>query len=254
MATLKERWKAGEVTLGAWSMLPCASAMELAARTGFDFICIDNQHGLTGYESLLSLVRTIDLGSSAPFVRVALNAPDQIGRALDAGASGIIVPMVNCAQDATKAVTACRYAPDGSRSFGPLRVSMRDGPGYFASANKDIVCAVMIETALALANVDAIAATPGVDVLFLGPFDLSVSLGLAPGDNDGAEAFDAAIHAVLNAAKSNSLAAGVLSNRLVAPLRARQGFQFISVTMDTAALGQALADDLSVVRSDVQKG
>lgn len=254
MSQLKGCWKRGDVSLGAWSMLPCASAMEVAARTGFDFICIDNQHGLTGYESLLSLIRTIDLGSAVPFVRVALNASDQIGRALDAGAMGIIVPMVNTPDDAAKAVAACRYAPDGARSFGPLRASLRDGPGYFASANADIICAVMIETAQALSNVEAIAAIPGVDMLFLGPFDLSVSLGLPPGDNDGNKVFDTAVESILNAAKSRRLAAGVLSNPAVAALRAAQGFQFISVSMDTAALGQALASDLSGVRSQIQKG
>lgn len=252
---IKQRWQDGEITLGQWAMMPSASAMEVSARANFDFICIDLQHGLADYGSMLSLLRTIDLGPSAPFVRVPWNEPGVIGRSLDAGASGIIVPMINSVEEARAAVSFCRYPPAGSRSFGPLRVSMRDGPEYYAHANENVVLAVMIETRAALDAVADIAALDGVDLLFVGPFDLSVSLGLSPGDNDGEPAFDKAIEAVLQACRDAGKPAGVLSNTALVKRRAEQGFSMISVTMDVSALSNGINRDLAFARdalADVQ--
>jgi 4-hydroxy-2-oxoheptanedioate aldolase len=145
-------------------------------------------------------------------------------------------------------VEAALYPPAGRRSFGPVRVGLRDGPGYFASANARVSVVLMIETAEALAAVDEIAAVPGTDALFVGPFDLSIALGLPPGDNDGKAVFDEAIEKVSAAAKRNGIATAVLSNPRAAPLRIRQGFRMISVTTDNVTLAVASRAELAAVR------
>jgi len=185
---------------------------------------------------------------------VPWNDPGIIGRALDAGALGVVIPMIQSAADARRAVDACLYPPTGSRSFGPVRVGLRDGPGYFAKANERVAVIPMIETAQALAEVEEIAATPGVDALFVGPFDLSIALGLPPGDNDGNPVFDAAIARIAAAAKGAGVATAVLSNSKVAPLRIQQGFQMVSVVTDINLLGAAARAELDIVRRATTSG
>jgi len=252
--TLKARWKAGDTTLGAWCMIPGALTAEALSGAGFDWVLIDMQHGCMDYDMALSMIRAVDLGAAAPIVRVPWNDPGIIGRALDAGALGVVIPMIQSAADARRAVDACLYPPAGSRSFGPVRVGLRDGPGYFATANDRVAVIPMIETAQALAEVEEIAATPGVDALFVGPFDLSIALGLPPGDNDGEPVFDAAISRISAAAKSAGVATAVLSNSKVAPLRIRQGFQMVSVMTDINLLGAAARAELDTVRRAIAPG
>jgi 4-hydroxy-2-oxoheptanedioate aldolase len=162
--------------------------------------------------------------------------------------------MIQSAADARRAVEACLYPPAGSRSFGPVRAGLRDGPGYFATANDRVAVIPMIETAQALAEVEQIAATPGVDALFVGPFDLSIALGLTPGDNDGTPVFDEAIAAISAAARRAGVATAVLSNARVAPLRIRQGFQMVSVATDINILSVAARADLDAVRAAATAG
>jgi 4-hydroxy-2-oxoheptanedioate aldolase len=249
--TLRQRWAAGDVTYGAWCMMPGALGVEVVGRLGFDWVMIDMQHGCMGYEGALDMIRAADVHGLSSVVRVPWNEPGIVGRMLDAGAEAILIPMIETADDARAAVAACRYPPMGRRSLGPVRVSARDGHGYVRTANDRIAVIPMIETANALAEVEAIAAVPGVDALFLGPFDLSVALGLRPGDNDGDEVFDAAVARIANAAKAAGIALAVLSNAQVAPLRVAQGFNMISVTTDTSALANASTAALAAVRAAV---
>ena len=254
MTTLKSRWKAGDVTLGAWCMIPGALTAEALGRSGFDWVLVDMQHGCMDYETALSMIRAIDLSAATPVVRAPWNDPGIIGRVLDAGALGVVIPMIQTPEDARRAVEACRYPPHGRRSFGPVRVGLRDGPGYFANANERVAVIPMIETVEALESVEDIARTPGVDALFVGPFDLSIALGLPPGDNDGNPVFDAAIERICKAAKAAGIAMAVLSNTAVAPLRIRQGFQMISVTTDINALAATARSDLKSVRETSTTG
>lgn len=254
MTPLKARWAKNEVTLGAWCMIPEPLTAEALGHAGFDWVLVDMQHGGMDYETALNMIRAIDTTPASPIVRVPWNDPGIIGRALDAGALGIIIPMIQTPGDAKRAVDACLYPPLGRRSFGPVRVGMRDGPRYFIDANERIAVIPMIETPEALANVEEIAAVPGVDALFVGPFDLSIALGLPPGDNDGKPAFDAAIAKVSAAASAAKIATAVLSNATVAPLRIEQGFRMISTTTDINALSMAARSDLEAVKTAVQKG
>lgn len=252
-ASLKSRWSAGETTLGAWCMIPGALTAEALGRGGFDWVLVDMQHGCMDYETALAMIRAIDLTPAAPIVRVPWNDPGIIGRVLDAGALGVVIPMIQTPDDARRAADACLYPPAGRRSFGPIRVGLRDGPRYFATANERVAVIPMIETAEALASVEEIAAVPGVDALLVGPFDLSVALGLPPGDNDGEPAFDEAIVRISAAARRAGVATAVLSNPKVAPLRIDQGFRMISVTTDIVALQTAARADLHAVRPPLAK-
>ncbi len=251
---LKQRWKRDETTLGAWCMIPSSLTAEILAKGGFDWALVDMQHGCMGYETAVEMIRAIDLAGITPIVRVPWNEPGIIGRMLDAGAMGIVAPMVNSVEEARRLVESCLYPPAGRRSLGPVRVGARDGLGYVAGANARVAVIPMIETAEALAAVEDIAAVPGVDALFVGPFDLSFSLGLPPGDNDGKPAFDAAISRINAAARARGIATAVLTNPTLAALRAAQGFRMMSVVTDAALLGAAAQAGLASARAAIAEG
>lgn len=252
--SLKMRWQRGDVTLGAWCNIPSSLTAEILAKGGFDWVLIDMQHGCMDYSTAVEMIRAIDLAGIPSLVRVPWNEPGIVGRMLDAGAMGIVAPMIQDADEARRLVEACLYPPLGRRSLGPIRVMARDGMGYVASAN-DRVCVIpMIETVEALAAVEEIAAVPGVDALFVGPFDLSFSLGLRPGDNDGEPGFDDALIRINAAARANGIATAVLSTAKLAPLRASQGFRMISVMADSQALGAAAHASLAAARGAISGG
>ena len=154
------------------------------ARQGFDALCVDLQHGTSEMSDVAPMLQAISQTDTVPVVRVAWNEPAAIMKALDLGAYAIIVPLVNNAKEAAKAVAACRYPPVGMRSNGPVRAVHYGGTDYVANANDEIVVMAMIETKEGIANLDAICATPGLDAVYIGPADLSFALGMAPrGDN-----------------------------------------------------------------------
>ena len=181
---IKQIWKDGKCASLAWLSLSHSFSAELMARVGFDALCVDLQHGTNEMSDVLPMLQAISQTDTVPFVRVKWNDPGAIMRALDLGAYGIIVPLVNNAEEAAAAVAACRYPPDGMRSFGPVRAAQYGGSDYHMHANDEIIIMAMIETKDGLANLDAICATPGLDAVYIGPADLSYALDLPPrGDN-----------------------------------------------------------------------
>ena len=177
---IKQMWQEGKpVTLG-WVSIANSFSAEAMARQGFDAMCIDLQHGTTGMSDLLSMLQAVSQTDATPVVRVPWNDPATIMKALDFGAYAIIVPLVSTAEDAARAVAACRYPPTGMRSSGPIRALHYGGADYLAKADGEIVVMAMIETKEGLANLDAICATPGLDAIYIGPSDLSFALGLTP--------------------------------------------------------------------------
>jgi len=177
---IKQMWNEGKpVTLG-WISIANSFSAEVMARQGFDALCIDLQHGATGMSDLVGMLQAISQTDTTPVVRVPWNDPATIMKALDFGAYAIIVPLVSSAEDAAKAVAACRYPPTGMRSSGPVRAVHYGGADYLAKADREIVVMAMIETKEGLANLDAICATPGLDAIYIGPSDLSFALGLTP--------------------------------------------------------------------------
>jgi 4-hydroxy-2-oxoheptanedioate aldolase len=244
--SIKTTWLAGEPTLGAWLSLPSTVAAEAVARLGFGFVNVDMQHGLIDYQKALEILQVLDHGSAPPIVRVPVNEPGIIGKMLDAGAMGVIVPMVNSRAEAEAVVRSCRYAPQGSRSFGPTRAAMAD-TDYFANANTDIATIPMIETVEAIKNLDDILSVPGLDAIYVGPADLSVTLGLPPGNNDDDAEFTAALLTITAACRRHGVVAGIHANVALCEKRLEQGFQMITVSADLLAMRTQMAADLAAV-------
>ncbi len=247
---MRRRWAAGEAALGGWLGIPNAYSAEIVARGDFDYVCIDAQHGHIGYSDIWPMLQAVNLGSATPLVRVPWNEPGIIGKSLDAGARGVVIPMVNTGREAEAAVAACRYPPDGGRSYGGTRVVRQEGSDYFTNANADVAVIPMIETTEALSNLDEILSVPGVDAVYMGPSDLSVSLGLPPRNNDGEPAFDGAVAAILDACSRHGVTAGCHTVSELCQRRSAQGFRMLTVTSDTAALSRALADELRLARGE----
>ena len=205
---IREAWAAGRPALGAWLMIPSAFSAEIIAHAGFDWVCVDMQHGVIDYAQMVTMLQAVSSTDVTPLVRVPWNEPGIIGKSLDAGARGVIIPMVNTRADAERAVQACRYAPVGARSYGPLRANYYAGFDYFAHANDDVLCIVMIETRDAVARVDEILSVPGIDAVYVGPADLSVTLGLPPAPDHDAAAFTDAITRILEACRAHGVVPG----------------------------------------------
>jgi len=206
---LREIWASGKPAMGGWCNMPGGFSAELMAAQGWDAVTIDTQHGLIGYSEMLAMLQGISMSEATPLVRVSWNQPGEIMRALDAGAYGIICPMVNDAAECAAFVQACRYPPDGYRSSGPTRAIVYGGPDYLAKANGEMLTLAMVETAQGLANVDAIAATPGLDAIYIGPSDLSLALGGPPGQDQDAPMLMAAFDTILAACRKAGIKAGV---------------------------------------------
>ncbi|MGO4690338.1 HpcH/HpaI aldolase family protein [Glaciibacter sp. 2TAF33] len=207
--SLKQRWTAGAPCYGAWSTIDNPVPVELMGRSGFDFVTIDLQHGFASQHSLPHLLNALHSTPALACVRVAWNAPEQIMRALDLGADGVIVPMVSTAREAASAASACRYAPAGQRSWGPILANASHRPVEPDDGDARATCIVMIETASGLEEVDAIAATPGVDALYIGPNDLALSLGLGRVGYRESPALLEAMQAIVAVGRQNGIAVGV---------------------------------------------
>lgn len=178
--SLREALATGRPLPGAWLQMPNPIAAEAVGHLGFDWVGIDTQHGLIGYETLLSMLQAIAVSGTPAVVRVSGNIPGEIGRALDAGAQGIIVPLVETPEEAARAADACRYPPRGHRSWGAMRPAFTNSP-YSPAVGDDLaVCFAMVETVAGVERIDDIAAVDGVDVVYVGPSDLASSAGLAP--------------------------------------------------------------------------
>jgi 4-hydroxy-2-oxoheptanedioate aldolase len=240
---LRRKWSRGEPALGAWLSIPNSLSAEAVSRIGFDYVCIDVQHGTVDYASACEMLLAIRHGGSVPLVRVLANDFAEINRMLDAGALGVVVPMIASAADAAAAQRACRYPPRGARSFGGARSSVAYGPDYFAQANDAVLCIPMIETRGALDELDAILAVPGVDAVYVGPNDLALALGQKPGlDNDGA--YQEAYLRVAKACAAAGVAAGIHASPALARKHMQTGYRMITVTSDLGALAAGAARDL----------
>jgi 4-hydroxy-2-oxoheptanedioate aldolase len=243
---LKRRIAAGETALGISFTLGNVHAVELCAHSSLDYVYFDQQHGLTSFDTLVNQLRAIAGSPVTPLVRVLRNDPGLIGQVLDAGAEGVIVPMVNSAGDARLAVQACRYPPDGVRSWGPVRARFGLGSDP-AEVNPQVLCFVMIETRDAVKNVEEIVATPGVDGVYLGPADLGVSMGLKPkaGVQDGEHA--EAIKRVVAACRAANRVAAISGRP---GQMSALGFGMVSVGSDTAFI-QAGLDHAAELRREL---
>lgn len=248
---LREVWEAGRTAFGLWSVVPGSFGVEILSRTGVDYVCVDQQHGVIGYEAMVPMLQAIDAGGAAPITRVLSGDPYGIMKSLDAGAWGVIVPLVNSAADAQSAVAACRYPPRGVRSYGPTRAAGVVGSADPEILDREALCLVMVETREALERVDEIAATPDLDGIYVGPSDLALSLGLSPTLEVLEDEHAKAIERVRDACATNGIAAGIQApSGEWARRHAEAGFDMVTVATDASLLRGAALAELAVVRAE----
>jgi 4-hydroxy-2-oxoheptanedioate aldolase len=246
---LRAKWEAGEPTFGLWTGIPSSLTAEMAGAAGYDYVCVDLQHGMSDEWTMVSMFQGAAAAGATALARLAWNEPWLIMRALDLGASGVIVPLVGSGAEAARAVRACRYPPEGTRSYGPVRAQMVVGSSDPAELARATLCFVMIETREGLERLDEIASTPGLDGIYIGPSDLSLALGLTL-PPAGAQTLEDAIARVRDAARANGLIAGMhCANGRGARARAAEGFQLITVGVDSSLFKSAISRELADARS-----
>ena len=214
----------------------------MLAHQGWESLTVDLQHGQNDFASMCALFTAISTTDTVPLMRVTWNTPGDVMRALDAGAYGVICPNVDTPEDCERFVGACHYPPAGYRSYGPKRGLLYGGPDYAQHANDTILTIIQIESAVGLKNVDAIAATKGLDMLYIGPSDLGLALGREPRQNQTDPVVMEAVDKILAAAKRAGKLAGM---HCTSPEYALQmidkGFNFVTVISDEGLLAKGAA-------------
>ncbi len=241
-------WRSGTKTYGVWLTTPGSVQAEIVARQDLDYVCIDYQHGMIDHSTAVPMLQGIMAGGSAPIARVSWNQPNRIMQVLDAGALGVVVPMVNDAAEARAAVAACRFPPQGMRSYGPVRAK-----DVLGSADPDdlvdVACIVMVETVDGIRNVRDIAAVEGVDAIYVGPSDLALAMGYKPNHVPPKEDFLATIADILAACRESGIGAGIqAANGEIAHRYSEQGFDMITIGSDAAILASAVRSHLKTAR------
>jgi 4-hydroxy-2-oxoheptanedioate aldolase len=251
---LAGRLRAGETVYCAWCTLASPVAAETIAREGFAGVVLDVQHGLWDTASLIAGVSALHHAGATPLVRVPLADFALVSRALDVGAEGIIAPMINSAADARRFVSVAKFPPLGERSYGPQRAMMLQGRSaaadYLRDANAGTLTLAMIETKAALAAVDEIAATDGIDALFVGPYDLSTALSDGKAQDLAAPEVEQAIDAICAAARKAGKIPGIYCRDAERALAmAKRGFRFITIGSDLALLREGAAAMLKTLKA-----
>ena len=237
--TLKEKMLAGVATTNGWCAFGSSYSAEILGHAGFDSVTVDMQHGMFDFSAVVAMLQALSATPAVPIVRVPWNDTATIMHVLDAGAYGIICPMVNDRADAERLVAACRYAPTGMRSYGPARGLLYGGPDYFDHANDEIVVFAMIETLEGIKNLDDILATPGLDGVYIGPNDLALVLGARVGtDLTDKRCVDAIAHILSRAQHHKKLAGIFCASGDVGAIRRKQGFAMATLSHEGGYLTQ----------------
>lgn len=249
---LRQLWAEGRPAMNGWLSIGNPFTAEIMSRQGYDSLTIDIQHGALDYASVLAMLQAMQASGTTPMARVPWREPGIIMKALDAGAQGIICPMINSGAEAAEFVSYLRYPPHGQRSFGPTRASIAYG-GYGTAANDQVLALAMIETAEGMANLAEIAATPGLDGIYVGPADLTLGTQggrLAPGfDREEPEMIDL-IGQILAACKRNGIRACIHCGTPAYAARAiGWGFDLTTVSGDSRLLAAAAAASVQELRA-----
>jgi len=246
---LRTLWRDDKTVVNSWLAVPNGFSAEVMAHQGFDSLTIDLQHGIIDYQAMVGMLQAISTTPTVPIVRVPWLDPAPIMKTLDAGAYGVICPMISTREDAQKLVAYSHYAPQGTRSFGPIRASLYGGADYPTHANDTIVVFAMIETAQALDNLDAILSVEGLDAIYIGPSDLSLALGCKPSFDEPEPKAVEAIDHILARAKAHGVTAGIHNGEAkVAKARSEKGFRFVTVMSDTRFMVAGAQAALKVMR------
>ena len=233
--------------LGCWLSIPSSTTAEVAGRVGFDYCCIDMQHGLIDYADVVPMLQGLSLSDVTATVRVPWNEPGIIGKVLDAGAMAVVVPMVNTVEECEAAVQRSMYPPRGARSSGPIRVAPLEGPEYAEVANDHVLMIPMIETVEAVENIDGILAVEGVQAIYVGPMDLGVSMGLGRGTTD--PSFFEALDHIAERCSAHGVVAGIHASPDTTADRIDRGFNMVTVQSDLLSMRAGLVDALSTGRN-----
>lgn len=243
----------GRPAIGTWLSLGSAGAAEILGRAGFDWLLIDQQHSAVGPETLLGMIRAINLTGRSPIVRIPKNEPNWFDQALDSGAHGVMVPMISDEESARQAVSSAQYPPSGDRSIGGYRAQFSfdvDRDHYLSQSSDAVELWLQIEDARAVENASAIAAVPGVTGLFVGPQDLAASLGLEPSLQPSEPAFQDALDHLLTVTKHSGVPLGILVPDVQsAERRIDQGFRILAVSSDARLLASGAAALVPQVRT-----
>ncbi len=250
---LVERWRSGGSVVATWLTVPDVVVAEILAASGADAVVVDQQHGRATSGELIALFLAIEGRGASAITRVPENAVAAIGRSLDAGSLGIVVPMVNTADEARAAVAACRHGAAGSRSYGPMRAHGLPGPSDPADLVRPALI-LQIETTTGLGNVEAIASVPGVDALLVGPNDLALSLGMpvvaAERTADEARRHAEAVERVRLACDVHGIAAGMYcTDGTSARSFLDRGFRFVSAATDSGILEAGVLREIERARA-----
>jgi len=234
---LKQLWREGKPAVGAFLSIPSCLSAEAMAHTGVDWLCLDMQHGCLDYSDVVPMLTAVSTTAVTPLVRVPWNEPSIIMKVLDAGAYGVIVPMVSNRAEAERAVAACRYPPAGIRSNGPNRALYYGGADYQKGADKEMLCIAMIETAEGIGKMEEIISTPGLDAVYIGPTDLALALGLAPVMDNDEPKHVATVNKILDTCrKHNVIPAMHTGSSKYTQRYIDQGFRMIMLVNDRLAM------------------
>ena len=252
MSNLKARLQNKELTIGSWITLGHPSIAEIMAKAGFDWLTVDMEHSAITMHEAQQLIQVIDLCGVSPLVRVSQNEPDLIKRVMDAGAYGVIVPMVNTKEDAERAVGSVRYPPQGFRGVGLARAQAygADFDGYRRWNETESIVIVQVEHIKAVENIEAILSVDGVDGFIVGPYDLSGSLGV-PGQFDHPDVVAALDEVQKVSAQMNALSGFHVITPEPAQVKEKinQGYRFIAYSLDILFLGESCRSDVNVIRN-----
>ncbi|HRE13305.1 MAG TPA: aldolase/citrate lyase family protein [Usitatibacteraceae bacterium] len=249
---IRKTWQAGGAIVNGWLAIPSSFSAETMAHQGWDSLTIDMQHGVVDYAGAVAMLTGISTTDTVPVVRVPWLDPGIVMKMLDAGAYGIICPMVNSRADCEKLVAAAHYPPRGHRSMGPIRAMLYGGADYQKKADDTVVIFAMIETREALDNLDDILSTPGLDAVYIGPADLSLALGCNPTFDDVDPPVAAAIDRILERAKAHGVVAGIHNGTPEAALkRIAKGFQFVTIASDARLMAAGAQQVIGKMRATV---
>jgi len=247
---VKTIWAQGGTVFNGWLAAPSSVTAEVMARQDWDSVTIDLQHGLVGYSDAVPMLQAISQTETVPLARAPWNEPVMVQKLLDAGAYGIICPMINSREEAERFIGACRYAPVGYRSVGPIRAAMYAGADYIPNANETVLAIAMIETKQAVDNLDEILTTPGLDGIFVGPSDLSVSYGHAAGFDPEFPEVMAAIEKIVERCKIHGIAPGIHTGSVRWALMMQDlGYRFITLLSDLRLIQWSAANAIAAFKA-----
>jgi 4-hydroxy-2-oxoheptanedioate aldolase len=249
---IKNAWASGKAVVNGWLAIPSGFSAEVMAQCGFDSVTVDMQHGVQDYQSMVQCFQAMQAHPILPMVRVPWNEPGIIGKVLDAGAYGVICPMINSVAEAEAFVSYCKYPPQGARSNGPIRAAMYgEATGYQKTANDEIIILAMIETKQAVESLDAILDVAGLTGVYIGPSDLGFSYGLIPILDREEPEILAIYEKVLAACKKRGLYAGIHCGTAAYAARAiKMGFNMVTISNDSGIMAVAAKAAVKHVRTE----